>query len=157
MLALSFTSCSGDDECNAVLEIPDASGSDIFAQDLDAIATYLEANDLPVNSTDSGLHFIINEQGGPNSQGRLNPELCDEVNVDYRGYLLDGTVFDEGEGITLSLMSVIRGWSEGIPLYSQGGSGTLIIPSYLGYGVRPPTPLIPVNAVLLFDIDLNSF
>ncbi|MCL4106398.1 UNVERIFIED_CONTAM: hypothetical protein GTU68_003559 [Idotea baltica] len=54
--------------------------------------------------------------------------------------------------IVFSLNQVIRGWQLGIPYFSVGGSGKLIIPSELGYGSNSPSPDIPKNSVLVFDI-----
>jgi FKBP-type peptidyl-prolyl cis-trans isomerase FkpA len=77
------------------------------------------------------------------------------VTVAYKGYLTDGTVFDESDsnGITFSLRNVIQGWQEGIPLFKEGGSGMLLIPSALGYGSSSQGQ-IPANSVLIFEITL---
>jgi FKBP-type peptidyl-prolyl cis-trans isomerase FkpA len=50
-------------------------------------------------------------------------------------------------------MNVIQGWQEGIPLFSEGGSGILIIPSALGYG-NQAIGNIPRNSVLIFEVNL---
>jgi FKBP-type peptidyl-prolyl cis-trans isomerase FkpA len=104
-------------------------------------------------STASGLHYVIEE---PGTGG--HPTLDDEVTVNYKGYLLDGNVFDQTSGtpITFGLRQVILGWQEGIPLFQKGGKGKLFIPSGLGYGANPPSG-IPSRAVLAFDVDLVDF
>ena len=48
---------------------------------------------------------------------------------------------------------MIQGWDIGIPLFKEGGKGTLLIPSPMGYGPRD-MGTIPANAVLEFDIEL---
>ena len=48
---------------------------------------------------------------------------------------------------------MIQGWQEGIPLFSEGGIGKLLIPSALGYGNRS-VGNIPENSVLIFDVEL---
>lgn len=151
VLTVIFSAC-GDGECDLILNIPDPSGSAIFNNQLGVIDSYLEQNNLSAQVTDSGLHFIIDNPGDVN----MKPTLCDEVNVDYVGYFLDGQEFDSGQGVTFGLTSVINGWSEGIPLFGEGGSGTLIIPSYIGFG-ETPIPGIPGNSILAFDVTLNSF
>ena len=55
--------------------------------------------------------------------------------------------------ITFPLSGVIQGWQEGIPLFKEGGSGILLIPSALGYGSQS-VGSIPANSVLIFDINL---
>jgi FKBP-type peptidyl-prolyl cis-trans isomerase len=37
------------------------------------------------------------------------------------------------------LQQVIKGWTEGIPYFKEGGSGVLLIPSSLGYGKHKRT------------------
>ena len=47
-----------------------------------------------------------------------------------------------------------EGWDEGIALFGKGGKGTLYIPSTMAYGAQSPTPLIPANSVLVFDVEV---
>jgi FKBP-type peptidyl-prolyl cis-trans isomerase len=49
---------------------------------------------------------------------------------------------------------VIRGWDEGIALFSKGGKGTLYIPSPMAYGQQSPSPAIKPNSVLVFDVEV---
>ncbi|MFN0202342.1 MAG: FKBP-type peptidyl-prolyl cis-trans isomerase [Bacteroidia bacterium] len=102
-----------------------------------------------VQKTESGLRYILDPEGTG-----TRPDAFSNVEVKYKGTLLDGTVFDENtSGITFNLASVIVGWTEGIPKFKEGGKGTLIIPSRLGYG-STKTGKIPKNSVLVFDIQL---
>jgi FKBP-type peptidyl-prolyl cis-trans isomerase FkpA len=119
-------------------------------KDIAKIEKYLEENNLTAESTSSGLHYIIEEQG---TGGK--PNVYSLVSVNYTGYLLDGTVFDQGS-IVLELYNLIPGWQEGIPLFNKGGYGKLFIPSSLGYGAVAK-PNIPANSVLIFDIRLIDF
>ena len=116
------------------------------------IQNYLLENDLESEVTDSGLHFIIDQEGNGNF-----PNANSNVTVNYSGVLLDGTPFDSNEDIAFSLQRVIPGWTEGIPLFSEGGSGTLIIPAELGYGAAGLPGIVPPNSILIFDVDLLSF
>ncbi|MEZ4684783.1 MAG: FKBP-type peptidyl-prolyl cis-trans isomerase [Bacteroidia bacterium] len=44
------------------------------------------------------------------------------VTVKYKGYLTDGTVFDESTtGLNFYLNGVIAGWTEGIQLFKKEG------------------------------------
>jgi peptidylprolyl isomerase len=121
-----------------------------------AIADYLAANNLTTQKTESGLHYIIEEQGtGEQAAAGRN------VSVHYAGTLLDGSEFDNsfkrGEPISFPLGTgrVIKGWDEGIALFKVGGKGKLIIPADLAYGGRA-RPGIPANSVLVFEIELVS-
>jgi len=80
--------------------------------------------------------------------------LCDNVVVDYRGTLLNGTQFDaSNRPIGFSLRSLIEGWKIGIPLIRERGIITLYVPSVYGYGENG-TSSIPGNANLIFEIEL---
>ncbi|MCP4890269.1 MAG: peptidylprolyl isomerase, partial [Planctomycetaceae bacterium] len=109
-------------------------------------------NDLTSEVTASGLHYIVTQEGDGNF-----PNENSSVTVNYVGTLLNGQEFDANDDITFSLQQVITGWTEGIPKFSVGGSGILIIPSDLAYGPASPSPAIPPNSILKFDIDLLGF
>lgn len=116
------------------------------------ISRYLEVNDLVSEVTPSGLHYIVTQEGNGNF-----PNENSSVTVNYVGTLLNGQEFDANDDITFSLQQVIEGWTEGIPKFSVGGSGILIIPSDLAYGPSSPSPSIPPNSILRFDVDLLDF
>ena len=100
--------------------------------------------------SDSGLQYIIEEAG---SDVKAGPK--DTVKVNYKGTLLDGTVFDEtkGEPVQLMLNRVIPGWTEGIQLVGEGGKIKLFIPAELAYGERGQQGIEP-NSTLLFDVEV---
>lgn len=121
--------------------------------DRDAIEQYLEDNNLTAEVTDDGIYYIIDQPGFG-----AKPNLASEVTVHYEGFLLDGSKFDSsydrGAPATFRLTGVVRGWQLGIPLFREGGKGTLFIPSELGYGSDSPSDDIPRNSVLIFNINL---
>jgi FKBP-type peptidyl-prolyl cis-trans isomerase len=85
----------------------------------------------------------------------------DTVTVDYTGAVAaTGTVFqsskDFGKPVTFPLDGVIKGWTEGLPGMKVGGTRRLIIPTAMAYGANPPSPSIPANADLVFDIELHK-
>ena len=118
--------------------------------DDEIISDYISENQLVATKTESGLYYVINNQGVGN-----NPTTTSTVKVAYKGYFTDDNIFDESDttGISFSLTSVIDGWQEGIPYFKPGGKGLLLIPSELGYG-RTARPGIPANSVLIFRIHL---
>ena len=132
-------------------------GKDDNQREIDAglIRDYIEANNLDAQSTESGLHYVIEEPGN-----NEHPDLSSTVRVIYTGRLLDGFQFDSSGGNVreFKLAQLIPGWQEGIPLFGKGGKGILIIPSHLGYGSTIiPGSGIPPNSVLVFDMELVDF
>ena len=101
--------------------------------------------------TESGLCYKIIEPG--NDKKAVSNQ--DTVWVDYRGALLDDTVFDENENINFTLDRVIPGWSEGMKLIGEGGKVKLVIPGDLAYGEYGNRSIEP-NSTLVFDVTLNK-
>jgi FKBP-type peptidyl-prolyl cis-trans isomerase FkpA len=118
-------------------------------KDIALIENYLLENDLTAQSTESGLYYIIEEQGTGSK-----PDLQSRVTVAYTGKLLNGDVFDSGT-ITLYVYEFIEGWKEGLQLFNEGGKGQLFVPSTLAYGNKDQET-IPANSVLIFDIHLQA-
>lgn len=118
--------------------------------DDELIRKYLAENNLEAIRTPSGLYYLIQEQGnGP------FPTISSRVRVVYKGYLLNGVVFDETDpaGLEFDMAGLIRGWQEGLTFFREGGRGKLFLPSHLGYGAQQ-VGNIPPNSVLIFDIFL---
>jgi FKBP-type peptidyl-prolyl cis-trans isomerase FkpA len=134
-----FVSCSNDD-------------SDFEPQTEADILQYIEDNNLIATRSNSGLFYVIDNEGTG-----ARPTASSNVTVAYKGYLLDGSVFDQSDanGVSFGLDQVIAGWTEGITYFKEGGEGLLLIPSNLGYGNNGYGP-IPGGAVLVFDIRLIS-
>ena len=49
---------------------------------------------------------------------------------------------------------MIPGWVEGLQLMHVGEKYKLYIPSELAYGAQSPSPAIPANSVLVFDLEI---
>ena len=101
----------------------------------------------------SGLQYeIITEGTGP------KPSAKDKVTCHYHGTLIDGTVFDSsvqrGQPATFPLNMVIKGWTEGLQLMTQGSKWRFFIPPHLGYGDRQVSAEIGPNSALIFEVEL---
>lgn len=108
-----------------------------------------------VKTTASGLQYeIVTKAEG------AQPKATDVVSVHYEGRLTDGKVFDSsiqrGSPIDLPVSGVIPGWVEALQLMHVGEKAKLYIPSELAYGAQSPSPAIPANSVLVFDLELLS-
>ncbi|MBU3057853.1 MULTISPECIES: FKBP-type peptidyl-prolyl cis-trans isomerase [Pseudomonas] len=106
-----------------------------------------------VTTTASGLQYeVLKKTDG------AQPKPTDVVTVHYQGSLVDGSVFDSsierGSPIDLPVNGVIPGWVEGLQLMHVGEKYKLFIPSELAYGAQSPSPMIPANSVLVFELEL---
>ena len=101
--------------------------------------------------TESGLAYKVIEAGSD----KKAVSDKDTVWVNYKGTLIDGTVFDQNDDINFTLNRVIKGWGEGMKLVGEGGKIRLVIPGELAYGEMGTRGIEP-NSTLVFDIDLNK-
>lgn len=126
---------------------------------LEKIKAYISDKGLTgMTTTESGLSYKITAAGAGS-----NPVSTSRAYCYYKGYLLDGTVFDEHNRASnpptptdFYLNQVIDGWTEGIPKLQKGGKGLFIIPSRLGYKDKAQST-IPANSVLVFEVELVDF
>ena len=82
-----------------------------------------------------------------------------KITAHYTGALCkNGIIFqsshDFGKPVTFPLSGVIAGWTQGVPGMKVGGTRRLVIPAALAYGASSPSPNIPPNSDLVFDIEL---
>ncbi|MEB2774892.1 FKBP-type peptidyl-prolyl cis-trans isomerase [Algoriphagus sp. D3-2-R+10] len=132
------------------------------------IQNYIKEKGLDAQKTESGLYYVIEEEG---TGDPVTPGTT--MTVDYAGYLLDGTLFDTSiESIakennmfkeerpyaplpvTVGMGQVIPGWDEGLLLLKKGSKCKFLIPSPLAYGENGAGAMIPANSVLVFDVDV---
>ncbi len=81
------------------------------------------------------------------------------ITAHYTGALVNnGTIFqsshDFGDPLTFGLTQVIKGWTDGVPGMKVNGVRRLVIPAAEAYGPASPSPDIPPNSDLVFDIEL---
>jgi FKBP-type peptidyl-prolyl cis-trans isomerase len=128
------------------------------AKNAGAAKAFLERNakEKGVKTTASGLQYRIIATGNAKS---ASPQPTDQVTVQYRGTLLDGTEFDssykQGRPATFAANRVIKGWQEALVLMKPAAKWQLFVPPELGYG-QASRPGIPANSLLIFAIELLS-
>jgi len=151
--------------------LEEAKMADQLAVDVDSIDAYLAEKGIEAITTESGLRYVITEEGsGPTA------EPGDNVKVVYVGKLMDGTIFDtsikdlaQQEGLyderrepyeplsfPIGRGQVIKGWDEGLGYIKEGGKATFYIPSSLAYGSRQAGPKVPPYSILVFDVELTE-
>src|SRR5215203_6783577 len=125
------------------------------AANLKAGDEFMEANKAKpgIHTLPSGLQYeVIKEGHGP------KPLASNKVTCHYHGTLIDGTVFDSsvkrGQPATFPLNMVIKGWTEGLQLMTQGSKWRFFIPPHLAYGDRQVSAQIGPNSTLVFEVEL---
>lgn len=105
-----------------------------------------------VKTTESGLQYLITEQGSGKK-----PSATDTVKVHYKGTFIDGKEFDSSfkrnAPATFPLNGVIKGWTEGLQLLNEGGKATLYVPGDLAYGDNGRPGIAP-GSLLIFEVEL---
>ena len=130
-----------------------------------ALLSYFSSRKISPIKTRSGMYYRIQKEG----IGQFAMP-GDTVVMNYRGNLLDGTVFDSNTDsafmhvqplvFVLGAGRVIPGWEEGIGYLKPGSTASFYIPSAMAYGSqsRPGSAAnpkgIPANSVLIFDVEL---
>ena len=124
-------------------------------------------------TTASGLQYVITQAGSA-----LKPAEGSNININYAGYLEDGSLFDSNIDVVAKRYGkfdenrfkqngyaafpfpvgkkdgLIAGFLEGINLLTVGSKATLFIPAKLGYGERGAGNVIPPNANIIFELEL---
>lgn len=149
LMGFLMTNCKDDDNL---------SRDELRVKNEAEIQAYLQENNLTSQSSISGLHWVIEQEGNgefPNTAYDPQPSgtTTTKINVTYKGYDKSGEKFDEGSNVNFTLASLVLGWREGISKFSKGGSGKLIVPSHLAYKDRAPSK----NSFIVFDMTLNDF
>jgi peptidylprolyl isomerase len=120
-------------------------------------AKYLADNKVKdgVTTTADGLQYRVIKSGS----GTRVSSGADKVTVMYKGWTIDGKVFDQtpsGQTATFPAGALIPGWVEALRLMRAGDEWQLVIPSDLGYGEQGAGGAIGPNQTLVFDMTLVS-
>ena len=106
-----------------------------------------------VTTTADGLQYRVIKSGS----GKSVKSGADKVTVMYKGWTIDGKVFDQtqpGATATFPAGALIPGWVEALRLMKEGDEWQLVIPSDLGYGAQGAGADIGPNQTLGFDMTL---
>ncbi len=106
------------------------------------------------NKDDNGIYFNITKEGSGDKVGARK-----NVATEYKGYLVDGTVFDQSEGrgpleFQTGAGQMIPGFDIMVQDMKIGEKRTIVIPPDLAYGAAGIPNVIPGGAYIAFDIEL---
>lgn len=101
-----------------------------------------------------GIYYKTTAEGHGEKIGKNR-----SVAVEYKGYLTDGTVFDQSKGrgpleFSTNAGRMIPGFDIMVQDMKLGEKRTIVIPPELAYGERGYPGVIPANAYIAFDIEL---
>jgi len=108
-----------------------------------------------VVETKSGLQYQVIKAG----EGPL-PTASDVAGVMYIGTLRDGSVFDESQQpvpFPLTEGTAIPGFTEALKLMPKGAHYKFWMKPELAYKGASPSPKIPANSMLIFDVSMLGF
>ena len=147
------------DENGNYLDLPDPDNNTLLIDDVEIMTTtYLDV--------EYEYYILRLNQGGGEK-----PEFTDNINVNYSGSLMDGTVFDSTVNSTvLDLVNLLQGWRsvmvefstsdgnyiinpDGTVEFNDYGFGAMFLPSGLAYYSSAPSG-IPVYSNLVFKFEL---
>lgn len=119
---------------------------------------FLEQNKVKpgIVTLSSGLQYrVLSSKKG---EAGSSATILDFVTIHYKASFPNGTVFentyDKGQPKSLGINQMIPGWAEAIKLMKIGEKWELYVPPYLAYGEAGFPPVIPPNALLIFEIEL---
>jgi len=101
----------------------------------------------------NGLQYEVLRRGDG-----TRPERQDSVVVNFRGTLVDGTVFDttyvRSSAAVIDLNDTLPGLSEGLALMRERAKYQFVLPPELAYGAEAPDEIIGPNSILIYEIEL---
>ena len=127
-------------------------------KDQNAIVNYAIDQLIPLERSRTGLLYRIIEAG----EGE-KLKWGDYISVHYKGYFLDGRVFDSSyrrdKPLQFYIGNMIPGWNEGLQLIAPGWRIQLFVPSALGYGEKGLPDgkdgfLVPPDTPLVFEVEV---
>lgn len=151
----------------------DAAAEEILAGDIETLKELAVNNNLEYQETEEGVLYVVSQEGN----GEF-PKIGQKVYVNYSVMMMDSTMIDTSfedlakanniynenrQGgyvpidFTLGGRGIIQGWNIGIPKFSKGGRGYLLVPSKYAYGPTGSRGQIGPNENLLFEIEVVDF
>jgi len=121
----------------------------------DALKT-IEAKWPTAKKSASGVYYVVTKEGNGAAV-----KTGQTLSMKYKGYLLNGTVFDDSDmreplSFTVGRGQLIPGFDSQALEMKVGEKRTIVIPPELAYGSSGAGGVIPPNAFIAFDLELLS-
>lgn len=106
-----------------------------------------------VKTLPDGLQYRVINAG----HGAKVASPADSVTVTYKGWTIDGHVFDRtqhGQTANFVVGQLIPGWTEALSMMRAGDEWQIVVPAELGYGAEGAGQDIGPNQTLVFNMQL---
>ncbi len=161
LLILSLVSCHRTTEKKIITVKPGmneiADLNRYFVQkDRERIQNYIERKDLSMKESPTGLWYLIKNEG----KGNLIKNN-DRVIVNYKCYLLDGTLCYSSTDLgpkefVMGKSEMEAGLNEGLRMMRPGAEAIFILPPFLAYGLIGDGNKIPSRSIIVYEISLKD-
>jgi peptidyl-prolyl cis-trans isomerase A (cyclophilin A) len=103
---------------------------------------------------DNGIYYKVTKAGTGEKTGKGKA-----VAAEYKGYLIDGKVFDQSKGrgpleFSTAGGQMIPGFDIMVQDMKLGEKRTIVLPPEMAYGVNGVPGVIPGNSYIAFDVEL---
>ncbi len=128
----------------------------LINKDNEVIESYINRREWNMEMTESGLWYMIYEQG----EGE-NIKKGDYTSIDYKVWLIDGTLCYSSDSLGIKSFivgqgGVESGLEEGILMLKKGSKARFILPPHLAHGLIGDENRIPARAIIIYDIEVLS-
>ncbi|MBQ6566357.1 MAG: peptidylprolyl isomerase [Treponema sp.] len=150
--AFKATQADWDARLKACVARNQAEKEKAFASQIAAI----EKNFPGFKKDANGIYFKTTKEGIGSKCGKGK-----DVSTEYKGYLVDGTVFDKSAGrgpldFTTGAGQMIPGFDLMVQDMKVGEKRSFVLPPDQAYGERGAGDVIPGNTYIAFDVELVS-
>lgn len=125
-------------------------------KDTEVIESYVKRRGWDMSMTETGLWYMIYKQGEGDYVQKGN-----YVNIDYKVWLIDGTLCYSSDSLGVKSFivgqgGVESGLEEGILMLQEGSKARFIMPPHLAHGLIGDENRIPARAIIIYDLELLS-
>jgi FKBP-type peptidyl-prolyl cis-trans isomerase FkpA len=145
VLSLALSRCMNNDVLSSEEQFKQQ-----LANEVASIDSYLNSKKIVALKDASGIRFTLDSMGSG-----YTPRISDNVTFNFKGQLLDGSVFQTALATANPIKNLVTGLQIGMPLVPNGSKATFYIPSVYGYGAEAQTG-IPSNSNLIYEIKLRN-
>ena len=155
IIVQSFIACNKDDEESSYDPKWKAENELYFFHMRDSVG-YNDLKD-PYSNNEYIWYKVLKQGDG------LRPYFTDSVNVTYKGWLINDSIFDQTDGSRYEYTGrtfyigsgVIAGWRLALQYMQVGSQWKIVVPWSLGYGATGSGD-IPPYSTLIFELELKS-